>query len=358
MVDWLNTPGGSTYETFFGLAHIALLLTAICKPQIGCMGLLALELVACIQPVTHGPSGFWGAYCAIGLLIYEKGLSAVSLLATFSFLGTQCYQVASWNHNTIRLTDMMVFLMYTAASAIVGYGFQWWSEANKQQLQQHLNSEHELQTKYHRYNSDNAIRLHDSVAQRFTGIQLIAQDNLHRQISDDERKSWRTIDDLACKGLHETRLIIDMMTNDTADDDDSAQSSEWWPAIQRMADQGDSMLHAQGYAGKTELMDGGIGATQVNDGDLRTLGMMLNELYANIIKHAAPHSEYQASVTLRKTGMEIVMSNEIEPHPAGHTIGRGLRSRARKLELIGGELDYAIDDDMFVIYARIPLSQG
>ncbi|PLS27629.1 histidine kinase [Bifidobacterium parmae] len=339
-----------------GSLHILLLLSMLIDSRFGCVGLIVVELVSCVLPVAQGPSRFWGVYCAIGLVAYDTGLSAVAVSMMLSFLGTQCYQVAQWHGGTLSFSDLLVFLMYGVTAIIVGYGFRWWTTMNTRQADEYLASEHELRRIYRLRDSDNAIRLHDSVAQCLAGIQLIAQRNI-RDAHDGDAAEWRRVNDLAAKGQAEVRTIIDMMLEDEKEHDSAVRRSEWWLAVTAMADDGDAMLKRNGYRGKTELMDGGIGTRKVNEHDVRTLGAVLKELYSNIDRHAVPGSDYQASITLQKSATEIVMSNVIAAS-RNTSVRQGLKSRLYKLELIGGELDYEIDGDTWVVYARVPFADA
>lgn len=83
---------------------------------------------------------------------------------------------------------------------------------------------------------------------------------------------------------------------------------------------------------------------------------VLRELCSNIIKHAPKYSKFQSSIALQKSQTEIVMSNSMSTIPDEERSGRGLESRRRKLNLIGGEIDHEVDGDTWIVYARIPLT--
>lgn len=353
-LDWINTPPLTLYETIFSIAHITMAFALLFSPRLGYLGLLALEFITCYLPVDNGPSRFWGIYCAIGLTTYEDGLSIINILAMLSFITIQSYQEAQANNGSIDFSDMTVFLMYTITAMIIGYGFQWWKERNEKQADTYHDNERELYKSYRLRDNDNAIKLHDSVAQRFTTIQLISQSNIHDNQNEYDTKEWQTINNLASKGLEETRYIIDLMLHEDIERRSSVHSSAWWLAVEHIADKGDTLLHDKGYVGKTELMDGGVGIQPISKDDITTLRIVLEELYANIAKHAALGSEYQASITLRDKEAEIVMSNIIRSPIGEKTKGQGLESRIHRLKLIGGELEYEIDDDTWITYARIP----
>lgn len=160
------------------------------SPRLGYLGLLALEFITCYLPVDNGPSRFWGIYCAIGLTTYEDGLSIINILAMLSFITIQSYQEAQANNGSIDFSDMTVFLMYTITAMIIGYGFQWWKERNEKQADTYHDNERELYKSYRLRDNDNAIKLHDSVAQRFTTIQLISQSNIHDNQNEYDTKEW------------------------------------------------------------------------------------------------------------------------------------------------------------------------
>lgn len=353
IIDWTERPTTSAYEILFGFIHIGLLLIALWFPRISFVGLIFMESVACSLPVLNGPSRFWGIYCTIGLTAYETGISITTVLGIFVFLGIQCYQIARWNNGEIDIISITVFLMYAAATVIVGYGFHWWKTTNEQHLQNYQSKEYELQHSFSLQNSDNAIMLHDSVAQCLTSIRLIAQ----RQSNDPQNDAWEKIDKIARKGLEATRDIIDTMIQDNNKNGIPIESSEWWLAVKRLTDECDYILHQHGFTGTTEIINGGFTVQQqVTVKNIDILHEVLRELCSNIIKHAPKYSEFQSSIALQKSQTEIVMSNSMSTIPDEERSGRGLESRRRKLNLIGGEIDHEVDGDTWIVYARIPLT--
>jgi signal transduction histidine kinase len=361
VIDWAVEPPASEFDATFGLIYIALLSLVFFIPRTASVGLLLMELVVCFAPVQGGPSRFWGTYFAIGILAYEVH-SAIFITGPIGFsVIVQCAQIAGGDDYSFGAIDVGASLAMCCTAAMIGYGFRWRSDLDSKRIEQNRLQLLEQQNAFLLRNSVQATKIHDSVAQKLTGMRLIAQRGIRRSTDRDDYhddcEDWHEIDALSQQGLEEVRSIIDMMLENPPDNKSAqAADSSWMQVIKKTLESGDKRLRKQGFEGSGEIMDIGFSADGVTRDIRDAVTSLLGELYTNIAKHGDKDGDYQVSVTLQNRQVEIVQINQVKPSSTTEAdCGKGMLAYTRNIALLGGVVETELDNDTWVVYARIPL---
>lgn len=91
--------------------------------------------------------------------------------------------------------------------------------------------------------------------------------------------------------------------------------------------------------------------------DIPIVGEILEEIFANIMKHGQPYTKVYVLVRCGKTHLRIYSANQISTLNLGlfPPSGRGLSSMKRKIERLGGDLDRKQDAGEYSISISLPV---
>lgn len=85
------------------------------------------------------------------------------------------------------------------------------------------------------------------------------------------------------------------------------------------------------------------------------IGRLMNEVYANISRHASSGGKYEVSVLVKTHSLEITEVNDMGARHSGSLPGgHGLRQFAAEIEHIGGSLSTDCENGIWMFHARIP----
>ena len=85
------------------------------------------------------------------------------------------------------------------------------------------------------------------------------------------------------------------------------------------------------------------------------IGRLMNEVYANISRHASSGGKYEVSVLVKTHSLEITEVNDMGAwHSGSLPGGHGLRQFAAEIEHIGGSLSTDCENCIWMFHARIP----
>ena len=125
----------------------------------------------------------------------------------------------------------------------------------------------------------------------------------------------------------------------------------------------DRLLHMLGFAGSShlegDLFDDGLHDV-VSPKVHETVMGLLEELYANIVRHCTPAAQpsgYSVVVDLDGDVIRITGINPLLPTPSmmrGIRHGRGLALHRTAVESLGGMLAASVQDGVWILNARIP----
>ena len=114
------------------------------------------------------------------------------------------------------------------------------------------------------------------------------------------------------------------------------------------------MLRSVGFhgSGRLNVLEAPL---DIDDGAKDIIGRLMNEVYANISRHAPSGGKYEVSVLVKTHSLEITEVNDMGArHSGGLPGGHGLRQFAAEIEHIGGSLSTDCENGIWMFHARIP----
>lgn len=85
------------------------------------------------------------------------------------------------------------------------------------------------------------------------------------------------------------------------------------------------------------------------------IGRLIDEVYANVSRHAPSGGKYEVSVLVKAHSLEITEVNDMGARHSGSLPGgHGLRQFAAEIEHIGGSLSTDCENGIWMFHARIP----
>lgn len=215
-----------------------------------------------------------------------------------------------------------------------------------------------------------AHMIHDSVANDASVIAMLAW---QAKMVDDDREMLDMIYQCAHHALDRTHEVIDVLNGakdlgDTAGAEVGETTDASSVSLERYCEDRDRMMHMLGFEGHAKVrLDDPVASVQGENGRLLepirrcTLGL-LEEIYANIVRHGdSDGGPYAVVVSTDSGGLRVTATNPLAVASDGLQAfgrmrhGRGLALHRAEVEALGGELNAAAEDGVWVLNAHIPL---
>ncbi|MCH9275428.1 histidine kinase [Bifidobacterium amazonense] len=201
-----------------------------------------------------------------------------------------------------------------------------------------------------------AESLHDAATAELTSIVILSQTAANGLTDRDpgrvDRQTLLLINEQARKALDNLHESIRLLLSRDAEPRRSTD-----PAPVRLRDvlaDGDVYLHRLGFSGSSMIVSG-----PSTDGLLVNsfVAGLLKELYANVARHATPHSdEYGLLVDVRDGDLVIRQINTVNATPERELhSGYGLSFFRSAVSAMGGTFDAGKHDDGWFLNVTIPL---
>lgn len=211
-----------------------------------------------------------------------------------------------------------------------------------------------------------ASRTHDTVTGGLSYIAFTAQQTMETlDRNSDEYLAWSKIEATAQQTLDNVHAVIDILSSPSAGTTahSSGQSTEspvdattLETSLQSRLTAGDDRLHDLGFRGSS-IMSGDF--TSTTKTTLDECASLIDELYTNIASHGAEHCYYRILITADNGRIVITQTNETGPaanaNYARSFSGRGLGLHRKTIEHLGGELKASIENDQWMLQARLPM---
>ena len=207
-----------------------------------------------------------------------------------------------------------------------------------------------------------AHMIHDSVANDMSTIAMLTW---RAKGVEDDTEILDAIYERSHHALNRVHEVIDVL-NGKREMEPAPQSAEPVAldiAIEKLMEEQDRLLHMLGFAGSShlegDLFDDGLHDV-VSPKVHETVMGLLEELYANIVRHCTPAAQpsgYSVVVDLDGDVIRITGINPLLPTPSmmrGIRHGRGLALHRTAVESLGGMLAASVQDGVWILNARIP----
>lgn len=322
------------------------------------------------------PRGGAIALSALGILY-----GCFDVPTVFGFFGTYMFacliwgyvEKSFWRSTLLPLAVIAVMIIsgafatkYSLATLIMMLAFMMlpWMAGRSIRLQ--ITARHNLQAQYdlervkerlnqrHR-EQELALAIHDSVTNDLSTILLIAQSDESGII--DTSESLALIVKRAKHALNEAHHVIDLLEHGDSKRAALQMGDSGKDAIsdlKSLCAAEDAKLSEFDIAGQTTI----IGDAPLGSSCLQFAQEVLQELYANIKRHCAPHSdEYSLILRTDIDGIRIAQTNTCDEkkHPmAGVRGGRGLQLHKERIERVGGHLWSNLESGTWTVNIWIP----
>lgn len=213
-----------------------------------------------------------------------------------------------------------------------------------------------------------ATRIHDQVTNRLAYL-ILRIDNDQAEWTESEPDAaqlYKELSDLsgiAQDVLGETRNVITILnsTQPPAGTDASADSAGETNMLRDHLTETVHKLESIGFIVHSGIT--GALPQQYRIDTVNALHDLIDETGNNIAKHAQPRTACGIRITLDDSQATLVARNRIcsdaesDKVTAAMGLGSGLRTKARQIRNLGGQLDHSIDGDVWLLHACLPIRQ-
>ena len=329
-----------------------LAVSFVLLPAIGgqaCWAIIVAGSVISISLTQDSPFVISGMLIALGILAFSGTVPEwliAMLICSCTYIARS---VMVENFNVfVSVSVTVMFLASLLAGRLVALRQQAFiREEQRLKLQIELQ-----QLDYMRQKNRLAIQIHDSLTNNLSDISLMARVHIDENIPDSD--DWAIVLEHSQEAFTQVHDIIDILSSE---DKDAKSETTFMVELRNLLDERCSHLHALGYDGNTAIDGCCIKASPEEKEEALSL---IRELCNNIQRHGSPRNgSFELLVKLSPSPMEISEMNDIAAGSALTAFeqsGRGLSLHSKRIQEMGGELNYRSDDGLWVLYAKIPLS--
>jgi two-component sensor histidine kinase len=208
----------------------------------------------------------------------------------------------------LSISTIMILIAFFLLSA--GTGIVWGIHRRRAEIKRQA-----LQRSY-RFNALRmADQLHNSVANDLVYLSHLVDGAGSNLTSGTVEQAHETI----ASALGKLHHVIDELSDESFTAMDGQQWSSAQTSLKQLIDSQDSKLHKAGFTG-ISLVDGRTDLTWMNRRTKEAIGILLEELYGNILKHALMRAGY--SITVTDNGRTLSITAADTPNNPDKQIGR------------------------------------
>lgn len=350
---WAFHPSNAPCVWALIVAQIACIAFSPAYPRIAFGTALLIDLCDTLLQNDSGPTSLYSLLVAFGFLCFRNS-NITSLIASVLVCGVQTIEML-WTRSWNDIRALSSTLIALALTALLGCGLRWQQDALRRRREaEHLhmllnNREREINT---------ATQLHDAITNSLSLIARTAQRQM-RLNQSDSNQPWDFINQEALNALKQTHLIIENLQRHGNITTASASETPFNQYLHTLLRHHDDNLHRLGFSGKSILDDSMT--ICLNESEQHLFVMLLNEIYANIARHAPTGCRYDLSILSDERTLEITQINPLynSSHNDTQTATElpksqyGLSALSTQLKTVHGTLTVE-KDDMWILYATMP----
>ncbi len=351
---WAFHPYDAPYAWVLMLAQSICIALSPAYPRATFGAALLIDLSNALLQNDSGPTSLYSLLVAFGFLCFRNS-NATSLAAALLACGVQAIEMF-WTRPWNDMGDLLLTLIVLAITALLGCGLRWQQDASQRRREaEHLhmllaNKERDINT---------ATQLHDAITNSLSLIARTAQRQMRLDQSDADQP-WDFINQEALNALEQTHLIIENLQHQEKETTAASASGKPFDQSLRMLLQHhDDNLHRLGFSGQSILDDST--PIRLNGPERHVFIMLLNEIYANIARHAPAGCRYDLSILSGEHALEITQINPlcISSPDDDKTVTElpksryGLSALETQLKTIHATLTVE-NDDTWILFATIP----
>lgn len=345
----LNKYGTHTVILFTALSVLSL-MSMVPFPHIGAILTMLLAFVIDIGPSYWVNSSFDAVLIVCASLIL--GHSESSHRWGFYFVMSTCagmVALALWRLHTFEPFELILYGSLGILPWLMGRSLQR-AEAEKAALCIRFElAKTTMRLEEQRRNMTLARRIHDSVTNDLSTILLMANSVDHEGMAISEQREIISHVRSALESVHQ---VIDLLN--TNSNRRSEQDSVTLHKVVEFCHDKDAYLRKHGFSGMSTVM----GDSTTHNDHMSLVMELLNELYANILRHCTPSvDEYAIVIRCGSEGLRLVQTNSCKDgvqHVQGLPSGKGLHMYRSEIETIGGIMHTSYEDGSWTLNCMIP----
>ncbi|MGD8216174.1 sensor histidine kinase [Aestuariimicrobium sp. Y1814] len=318
-------------------------------PRVGAVaGAVFLSLAMFIPP-----AGADLAVLVIATLVYLPRVSSMGMLVlsgslvTYSVVVSLLHSGDGW-FNDAGLRATLVVIATLAGLAVRGFSTQLSRGAKRIEQLEHERVQIRVAERQRL-----ARELHDIVAHQLAIISLQSISHRHAEDPEELGMAMDRIGTAARTAVTELHTLVNVLDVDPDSGvDPQSATIDASVVLPELAE----TLRAEGFSvdlSVPEALAGAPRSAQV------TLSRVAREATTNILRHADPRGPVTMAVTMENDRIAMVLSNRMRdgssPGPlAEHSLGRGLRGLAERVDLASGVLEVGPQQGQWVVKVCLP----
>ncbi|WP_152349815.1 hypothetical protein [Bifidobacterium avesanii] len=338
---------------------ILLLLGAYLRPKPISIAILCYSVVSTVVFAPAFNMSVVAACIAIGTLIQtgDGMIGRYAFIAELVFINVFYIYNNTASANRILFFNILYSCMLTVTYA-VSVSMQWKDRAAQYDGMRHELAIRALHERHQHEQRAIAAKLHDATTGDLTYIILLAQQRHEGCASPAEKDAYAAIERRAESALRNIHEVIGVL-NDAATPADQALASngdhvDRMDSIMRYCRRRDGELAAIGFHGTTTIQ-GAMPRPRQSDDLAREMEAMLNEIYANIMRHCeTSRRDYLITIHFGASAVRLTEINERSDETVGGTGGTGLGHLSEMVRRRHGTVNVIDDDHNWILQLSIP----
>lgn len=343
---------------------VFLLLGEYLRPKPISIAILCYSVISTIIFASAINMSIVAACIAIGTLI-QTGDGTVG---RYAFIAELVFVNIFYIYNNTASVNRILFfnILYTCMLTVtyaVSVSMQWKDRAAQYDGMRHELAIKAMHERHQREQHAIATKLHDATTGDLTYIILLTQ--RHREQCDNptDRDAYAAIErraEEALRNIHEVINVLndaDPSLNRTRTLNES--HADLMDSVTRYCRRRDEELAAVGFRGTTAIQGAAPRLRQPDDDLAHDLETILNEIYANIMRHCeTARLDYLVTVHFDDSAVRITEINERSDATVGGKSGTGLKHLSEIVQRRVGRVNVIDDDHNWILQISIPYDGG
>lgn len=265
-------------------------------------------------------------------------------------------------NNTTSINRILFFnILYTCMLTVtyaVSVSMQWKDRAAQYDGMRHELAIKAMHERHQREQHAIATKLHDATTGDLTYIILLTQRHREQCANPTDRDAYAAIERRAEEALRNIHEVINVL-NDADPSLNRTQTLneshvDLMDSVTRYCRRRDEELAAVGFRGTTTIQGAATQPCRLDD-LVRDMETILNEIYANIMRHCATtRRDYLVTVHFDDSTVRITEINEQGGATVGGKSGTGLKQLTEIVQRRAGKVNVIDDDHNWILQISIP----
>ena len=341
-------------------ALILLLLGEYLRPKPISIAILCYSVISTIIFTSTINMSIVAACIAIGTLIQTGD----GTIGRYAFIAELVFVNIFYIYNTTTSVNRILFfnILYTCMLTVtyaVSVSMQWKDRAAQYDGMRHELAIKAMHERHQREQHAIATKLHDATTGDLTYIILLTQRHREQCANPTDRDAYAAIERRAEEALRNIHEVINVL-NDADPSLNRTQTRneshvDLMDSVTRYCRRRDEELAAVGFRGTTTIQGAATRPRQSDDDLAHDLETILNEIYANIMRHCATaRRDYLVTVHFDDSAVRITEINEQSDATVGGKSGTGLKHLSEIVQRRAGKVNVLDDDHNWILQISIP----